>query len=76
MSEQGFPRYASIKVVDGPVTSFLLAERVPGGWQAGVMHYPDAMVERFTPMTVFPTPTEDLGRPNEFDSGIPGARYL
>ncbi|MFH5879786.1 hypothetical protein [Arthrobacter sp. NA-172] len=47
-----YPRYASIKVVDGPTTSFLIAERVRGGWQSGVMNYPDSIVERFTPLAV------------------------
>jgi len=44
--------YAAIKVVDGALTSFLVAERVYGGWQAGVMNYPDRLVEEFRPREV------------------------
>lgn len=50
MSTEGYPQYAHIKVVDGPLTSFPIVERVYGGWQSGVMHYPDALVESFTPL--------------------------
>jgi hypothetical protein len=42
------PAYARIKVVDGALTSFPIVERVYGGWQSGVMFYPDALVESLT----------------------------
>ena len=58
MSEQksveGFPQYAHIKVVDGPLTSFPIVERVFGGWQSGVMFYPDSLVESYKALRLVP----------------------
>lgn len=35
-----------VKHEDGVTESWPIAERVPGGWQSGVMHYPDAVVAK------------------------------
>ena len=62
-----YPQYARVKVVDGPLTSFPIVERVYGGWQSGVMFYPDALVESYTaldlvpPTSVFRNPDHEWG---------------
>jgi hypothetical protein len=47
---EGYPMFARIKVVDGPLASFPIVERVYGGWQSGAMHYPDSLVESYAPL--------------------------
>lgn len=46
--------YAVIHVKDGPAESWPVVERVPGGWQSGAHHYPDADVLRVTPLRLAP----------------------
>lgn len=51
---------ARLEVTRGPLTEYPLAEKVCGGWQNGVMFYPDAEVTKVTPL-IFrnETPTDD-----------------
>jgi len=56
VSIEGFPQFARVKVVDGPLTSFPIVERVYGGWQSGVMFYPDALVESVRPLYLTEAP--------------------
>lgn len=51
---------ARLEVTRGSLTEYPLAEKVCGGWQNGVMFYPDAEVTKVTPL-IFrnETPTDD-----------------
>lgn len=43
---------ARLEVTRGTLTEYPLAEKVCGGWQNGVMFYPDAEVTKVTPLIV------------------------
>lgn len=43
---------ARLEVTRGSLTEFPIAEKVRGGWQNGVAFYPDAQVNKITPLHV------------------------
>ena len=69
----GLPRYAIIQVsteTNGMQGSaWPIVERVPGGWQSGAHHYPDAEVGQVRPLALA-APADDTAAP---DGGNPSA---
>jgi hypothetical protein len=50
------PQYAIIHVKPTPESdAWPVVERVPGGWQSGVFHYPDEIVLKVDPLSLVPT---------------------
>lgn len=46
-----YPKYAVIRVHPGPgAAAWPIVQRVPGGWQSGAHHYPDAEVHEVRPL--------------------------
>lgn len=74
-------QYAVIHVEDGPAAAWPVVERVPGGWQSGAHHYPDASVLDVTPLALA-GPGEVVVRlpePHEVDDmtwPLPGGGYV
>ena len=67
---------ARITVVDGTLTEYPLAEKVPGGWQNGATFYPDEKVTEVKEFTVHPAAMTDQEARDEREALIAEASDL